>query len=147
MENPHLYIIGNTSSKGPFSIAMLVYRSVSIQKLNHFFHGKKNDPAYSPHFVWTISEPPTPSQKKRTDTNRPPKKKKHDHQKCQVPKIEVLTYISCMDTAYGYGNPHPQNSVLGIPPNLGTKSTFADTKKRTKQKTQGTRHLDPGRFT
>ena len=22
--------------------------------------------------------------------------------------MEVLTYISCMDTAYGYGNPHPQ---------------------------------------
>ena len=30
------------------------------------------------------------------------------HQTFQVPKMEVLTYISCMDTAYGYGKTHPQ---------------------------------------
>ena len=30
MEYTHYYLIGNTSSKGPFSIAMLDYRSVSI---------------------------------------------------------------------------------------------------------------------
>ena len=30
MEYPHHLLIGNTSSKGPFSIAMLVYRSVCI---------------------------------------------------------------------------------------------------------------------
>ena len=32
------------------------------------------------------------------------------HQTFQVPKMEVLTYISCMDTAYGYGKTHAQNS-------------------------------------
>ena len=29
------------------------------------------------------------------------------HQTFQVPKIEVLTYISCMDTAYVRENPSP----------------------------------------
>ena len=30
-----------------------------------------------------------------------------DHQTFQVPKMEALTYISCMDTAYVRGNPPP----------------------------------------
>ena len=35
------------------------------------------------------------------------------HQTFQVPKMEVrYTYLSCMDTAYGYGKTHPQNSRL-----------------------------------
>ena len=32
------------------------------------------------------------------------------HQTFQVPKMEVFTYISCMDTAYGYGKTHPKGS-------------------------------------
>ena len=34
------------------------------------------------------------------------------HQTFQVPKMEVLTYISCMDTAYARDFTHPQNSRL-----------------------------------
>ena len=30
------------------------------------------------------------------------------HQTFQVPKMEVLTYISCMDTAYARENPPPK---------------------------------------
>ncbi len=30
------------------------------------------------------------------------------HQTFQVPKLEVLTYISCMDTAYVRENPPPK---------------------------------------
>ena len=35
-----------------------------------------------------------------------------NHQKFQVPKMELLTYVSCMYTAYGYAKPHPQNSLI-----------------------------------
>ena len=34
------------------------------------------------------------------------------HQAFQVPKMEVLTKISCIDTACGYGKTHPQNGRL-----------------------------------
>ena len=40
----------------------------------------------------------------------------YDHQTFQVPKMEVLTYISCMDTAYVRESPAPKtawNKVLG----------------------------------
>ena len=40
------------------------------------------------------------------------------HQTVHAPKMKVLTYISCMDTAYGYGKTHPQNSLFSgsVPP-------------------------------
>ncbi len=33
---------------------------------------------------------------------------RYDHQTFQVPKMEVLTYVSCMDRAYGRENPPPK---------------------------------------
>ena len=44
---------------------------------------------------------------------------RYDHQTFQVPKMEVLTYVSCMDRAYGRENPPPkiaENKVLSYPP-------------------------------
>ena len=36
----------------------------------------------------------------------------NNHQTFQVPKIEVLTYISCMDTAYVRESPSPKQPAL-----------------------------------
>ena len=38
-----------------------------------------------------------------------------DQQTFQVPKTEVLTYISCMDTAYVRETPPPKIAFLGEP--------------------------------
>ena len=50
MENHHVYpfLIGDTSSKGPFSIAMLVYRSVIVKGGSEGLSSREQSPSPLP---------------------------------------------------------------------------------------------------
>ena len=66
--------------------------------------------------MWNLCPPPNPPktdlQGLKFDTQMEGLGRFTKHFRYQVPKMEVLTYISCTDTAYGYGKTHPQNSLI-----------------------------------